>query len=332
MLGDVYNLPNSYGIPHLVMNMHSIQNEGIELNLNFRVKFKKGLTWITSFNAAKNVNKIISGPYPTPLDWNDPTNSTINLWGGIPSATNITGYPLGTVFGYRYAGVNPSTGDVQVFLSDQSRNMYAAAKNVSIKDVPTVWSLNADPGGFTDYRTQWLNRSMVKLGSASPSYTGGFVSTLDWKDLELRTSFSYAIGHLVRKFDENGFTVSNNSGQTAGIYTSRLNRRTNVFNRWMIPGDITDVPAITANADAYTYYLTSDKFQAGDYLELREISLSYNLKKSFARKIGAQSAQISTQAQNLFVWSKAEALDITTRNAFGYPRTKMFLLNLQLSF
>lgn len=332
VLGDVYNLPNSYGIPHLAMNMHSIKNTGLELNLNFRVRFKKDLSWIASFNAAKNTNRIISGPYATPLDWNDPSNSTLNIWGGIPSATNIQGYPLGTIFGYRYAGVNPSTGNVEVFLSEESRKMYAAAKNIAFQDAPEVWSLNADPGGFTDYRTQWLNRSMVKLGSASPSYTGGFTSTLSWKKLELRTSFSYAVGHLIRKFDERDLAISNNSGQTAGIYTSRLNRRTNVFDRWRIPGDITNVPSINANQDAYTYYLTSDKFQKGDYLDLREIALTYNLDKSFIQRFGAQSAQIGIQAQNLFVWTKAEAVDITTRTAFGYPRTKMCLLNLQLSF
>ena len=210
--------------------------------------------------------------------------------------------------------------------------MYAEVKNIPIDEVPTVWGLNVNPGGFTDYRTQWLNRSMVKLGSSSPSYTGGFTSTLNWKKLELRTSFSYAVGHLIRKFDERDFTISNNPGQTAGIYTSRLNRRMNVNDRWLVPGDITNVPAITTNEDAYTYYLTSDKFQKGDYLDLREVALTYNLSKSVVRKIGAQSAQIGLQAQNLFVLTGAEAVDVTTRNAFGYPRTKMYLLNLQLSF
>ncbi|OOG17982.1 hypothetical protein BWD42_11835 [Sphingobacterium sp. CZ-UAM] len=332
VLGDVFNLPNSYGVPHLAMNIHSIKNEGVELNLNFRVKFKKDLLWIASFNAARNTNRILSGPYPSPLDWNDPSNSTRNIFGGIPSATNIQGYPLGTIFGYQYAGVNPSTGNVEVVLSEESRNMYAEVKNIPIDEVPTVWGLNVNPGGFTDYRTQWLNRSMVKLGSSSPSYTGGFTSTFNWKKLELRTSFSYAVGHLIRKFDERDFTISNSPGQAAGIYTSRLNRRMDVLNRWLVPGDITNVPAITTNEDAYTYYLTSDKFQKGDYLDLREIALTYNLNKSFVRKIGAQSAQIGLQAQNLFVLTGAEAVDVTTRNAFGYPRTKMYLLNLLLSF
>jgi hypothetical protein len=86
------------------------------------------------------------------------------------------------------------------------------------------------------------------------------------------------------------------------------------FNRrWVRPGDEerTNVPAIANDnarqnnkylSEAYTYYNNSDvRIAKMDYVQLRDISLSYAVPQSFARKLSLSSLNLKLQASNVFL-------------------------------
>lgn len=84
----------------------SIENTGWEFNVNLRLDLGANVRWINSFNIAQNTNKI-KKTYLKDLN-------ELNVMGG---SDNIEGYASGSMFGYRFAGVNPLTGQA-IDLSD----------------------------------------------------------------------------------------------------------------------------------------------------------------------------------------------------------------------
>ncbi|MCY1452868.1 TonB-linked outer membrane protein, SusC/RagA family [compost metagenome] len=75
----------------------------------------------------------------------------------------------------------------------------------------------------------------------------------------------------------------------------------------------------------------------GDYIKLRNISLSYNLPKDFANKIKMTSAKFTFQMNNIWYWSAAGnhidpevySANAGTRN-LPLPKTYLFGFNLTL--
>lgn len=91
-----YKLPTQTGFPNVIANFPAtVENNGIELELNTTNIKSKNFTWRTEFNIARNNNKLIDFP--------NLENSTYN-------GLLIIGQPLTFMRGYHLLGVNPQTG------------------------------------------------------------------------------------------------------------------------------------------------------------------------------------------------------------------------------
>lgn len=172
---------------------------------------------------------------------------------------------------------------------------------------------------------------MEEIGTVQPKYFGGFRSTLQWRKIELQTSFVYAIGQSMRQFDGSNFSYRT-EGSTSEMYGPRRNVLQSTVNRWRVPGDITDYPRFTTGESNYFIMNTDNRFQRADYLAFRDLVLNYTLDKDPIKRFGLQYMRIGFQVDNLAVFSKFRSTDVTTGSAFGYPRTRNFLFNLQLTF
>ncbi len=334
LLGSTRTAP-SFGNPRLVMNGYDLSNKGWELGLFLRLRFSDDFRWNVSFNIAKNVNRVKNSKFANPFEYDQAKN---NKWEGF-TANDIENYPTGTTFGYRYAGVNPDNGEAMFYLSDEARRRWAEAAEVDISEIPLTWDFNA--WTFPEEliykiseRDEWFMLSMTKIGQSQPDYYGGFTSTWQWKNFELRAGFSYMAGHTIRSFDGRNFIFAgnNNPNSTSELYGLRVNVLRETANRWRVPGDETDVPRFTKGTSLYFKMNSSDRFQKGDYLHMRDLSLNYYLHGRIIERIGMEYVRIGIQVDNLATFTKAHSTDITTGNAFGYPRTRKYLLNLQLTF
>lgn len=307
--------PISYGRTGVTANISSIENTGWEFNVNFRLDLGKDVRWINSFNIAQNKNKI-KKTYLKDL-------SELGWQGG---SSNIEGYATGTIFGYRWAGVNPLTGQAMVYVSDESRKMIAEEKEIPEKMVSEIF----DTQSLDDIR-EVIRPSMVKLGTQNPKVVGGFSSTLSWKNLEVRAGFSYSAGHLLEEFNERKYAPAG-SNKSSEIYVSRTNRLKNAMNRWRTIGDVTDTPRYQFEGTNYHNMVTDDKFEKGNYLAFRDLAISYDLKSQWLQSIGMDRCRLGLQVQNLFVFTKYTGLDVTTGGAFNYPLPRTYMFNLSLGF
>ncbi|WP_300977135.1 TonB-dependent receptor [Flavobacterium sp.] len=150
-------IPATNGFNTITGNFGSMQNRGIEIDLNTVNIKTPNFEWSTSFNIARNDNKVLSLPgAAVDLDGN-------RFVTGSASQRAIEGYSINTFFLIRYKGVNPQTGDAEWL--DKAGN---------VTTTPTA-------------------NDRVIAGDANPDFVGGITNTFKYKnfDLNIFANFSY---------------------------------------------------------------------------------------------------------------------------------------------
>jgi TonB-linked SusC/RagA family outer membrane protein len=135
------------------------------------------------------------------------------------------------------------------------------------------------------------------LGSALPKFYGGLNNSITWSNFDAGVLFTFQQGNKVlnlnRFFGEGGGTRDANRI----IFASQL-------KRWQKPGDITDVPRVTAYGNNYTLEQNSRFLEDGSFIRLKSLSLGYTLPKSLTQKIDIQSLRIYVVGTNLLLFTK----------------------------
>ena len=137
-------------------------------------------------------------------------------------------------------------------------------------------------------------------GPVDPPYTGGFGNTFRWKNWHANVFITYSFGNKLRL-----------SQDFAASYSDLDAMPKEFKNRWVKPGDelFTDVPAIASRRQYYNDYTLGYAYNAynystariadGGFIRLKEVSLTYDVPKTFLAKIRVKSASLKLQATNL---------------------------------
>src|SRR5690606_15550442 len=110
-----------------------------------------------------------------------------------------------------------------------------------------------------------------------------------------------------------------------GLTIPKFDLSADIADRWRQAGDeaFTNVPALTA--DIYSSY-SLQRYQnsdinvlKGDYIRLREISLSYGLPKSLLNRLKVENIQLAGSVRNLgLIWTaNKEGYDPDFTNLVG---------------
>lgn len=211
------------------------------------------------------------------------------------------GVALNSFFLREWAGVDPANGD-PLWYADDKRGS----------------TTNAYPGVA----------ARVITGNAQPKYFGSLATSITFKGFYLQASFYYNYGNKV--YDTWG---SYYLGSGFGAVYNKVARQ---MNRWMKPGDATDIPKYIYNGNknfqsSSTFYLND-----GDYVRLRELQVGYNLPKDVLAKAKINSANFYVRGANLFTWVKDKNLPFDPEQGTGsatnlnvfIPRTVTVGLNI----
>ncbi len=173
-------------------------------------------------------------------------------------------------------------------------------------------------------------------GPVDPTITGGFGNNFDWKGFHLNVFMTYAFGNKLRL------------DPTFGAGYSDLTSFTKDFkNRWVLPGDeaYTDIPAIASRRQVYSnnylgmaynaYNYSTVRIANGDFIRLKEISLTYDIPKSLISRLRLTTASVKLAATNiclLYADKKLNGQDPEFFNSGGVasPTPKQFTLTLRL--
>lgn len=173
-------------------------------------------------------------------------------------------------------------------------------------------------------------------GSAEPTVTGGLNNTLQWKNWRLNVFITYSFGNKVRL-----------DPVFAASYSDMDAMPKEFKNRWVEPGDenYTTVPTISSVRQNYTdrylsyaytaYNYSSARVAKGDFIRMKDISLTYDFSPSVLKHIGLNSASLKLDATNLFlIYSdkKLNGQDPEFINSGGVasPLSKQFTFTVRL--
>jgi TonB-linked SusC/RagA family outer membrane protein len=216
----------------------------------------------------------------------------------------------------RYAGVDPATGRAQFYGADG--NLYFA---------------NEMPAG---------ENRVFQGKSTIADKEGGFFSNITYKGFGLRTDFVFKYGNWI-----NNFVRSDRESDGLAIAD---NQATNAFNYWQQPGDTGVLPSpIYAVTDASVTGNSDRWLERGDYIRMRNVTLSYSFPSSTLEKTPINSLRIYVQGQNLLTFTKfwgdpevgissgetisfGDAVAPGEATLYSYPNTKSFQLGLDVSF
>ena len=173
-------------------------------------------------------------------------------------------------------------------------------------------------------------------GPVDPPYTGGFGNMFDFKGFHLNVFMTYSFGNKLRL------------DPVFGAGYSDLTSFTKDFkNRWALPGDeaLTDIPAIASRRQVYSnnylsmaynaYNYSTARIANGDFIRLKEVSLTYDVPKSVISHLRLNTASIKFAATNiclLYADKKLNGQDPEFFNSGGVasPNPKQFTLTLRL--
>ena len=316
------DLPLVSGGGKLWDNVGKVQNRGIEFALNTVNVQTKDWYWTTSFNFARNINKVktINGedkiidadnPITSSLFVGSPMNSLyLYKWDGVVSDKNIV---VPNNEAATKAGFTP--GD-QVRSCDYYSKVYGWSEGMPI-------IRDNDGNGVID-----ANDKMI-LGCQDPSWTGNISSTLQWKDWDfsfsiytkqnftvysntLADTYDYAYrGWNKIKMDyyiPAGTLIDCDGVNADGTYINPVYQETTHYGSFPFPNSsITNNGAGAAAYEKNVYNaLAVDKIS---YWKVKNITLGYTFPKKWLTPWGCQYLRLYVNVTNPFVFTKYKGFD-----------------------
>ncbi len=301
-ISSVYNGTISSTITR---NAASMKGNGTEIGLNGVIVQKNNWNWSAGLSFAYNTNKLTDARFLESL-------YTSNLGTSPSSIGPINGYPSDKLFVYRNAGLDAS-GLTQIY--DRNGDIVKAT-------TVTLSSLS----------------DLKYAGRTTAPYFGGFNTTLRYKQFSLFGQATYQFGSVFLKPSIQNYI-------TSAFTNTNFDLSADIAKRWMKPGDeaTTAVPGLNGNVNAVQIslirYQNSDiNVLKGDYVRLRQLTLSYQLPSGVLSRYKIKGAQIGATVNNLgLIWrANKEGYDPDFASYIGsnrgLPAARSYSVNLNLNF
>ena len=321
-----------------VRNAGHIRNRGYEVQLGIVPIRKAGFEWRADINYSSNRSQVIK------LDDEGLITSYQLYSSGIQILAQV-GESYGTLFGSSYT--RDDKGNVVV---DANGLPKISSTSKVLGHFQPDWQ-----GGITNtFRYKRFTFSFLvdasfggKIFSNTNKtgiYTGVLASTLPGRDAEHGGLWYYKNGGVNEQIAAPQYTTS-----ADGLYYANINgEQTRVYQDGIIVNGVTESGEknnTVVSAENYyhrLYSIAEANVFSASYVKLREVSFTYQLPVSLARKLSLQDISVALTARNLWIIHKdAPNIDpevaITSGNAQGVeayslPTTRQIGLNLTVKF
>lgn len=253
-------------------NVAEMKSHGIEFTLSTRNIVTKDFTWSTDFifsNIKTEVTKLL-------------TNSRVIdfVYGDAGAGFTREGYPHRGIYSIPFAGLSDE-GLPQLYGPDGEIQAY---NNINLQ-----------------LRDPELTKYLIYEGPSEPTTTGSLGNIFTYKRFRLNVFATYSFGNVIRLDPVFG-----------AVYNDLDAMPKDFRNRWVLPGDenYTSIPVLASyrqfretsmierGYNAYNY--SSARIAKGDFIRLKEVSLSYDFPKQWLGK-SIKNLSLKVQATNLFL-------------------------------
>lgn len=213
----------------------------------------------------------------------------------------LAGKPYYSLYSYRWAGLDPNTGDPIGYLNGEVSKNYSQITSSKPEDLE-------------------FN------GSARPTSYGSLRNTFIWKGLSLSANISYRLGYYFRN---NSIRYSDNLALD--------NQHGDYSRRWQNAGDekLTNVPSIplTSNLQRDDFYNYSEVLiERADHIRLQDMTLGYEINNTRSTRLPLTKIRFYLYANNLgIIWKKSDGkLDPDYLSVPPPPKTLAFGIQVDL--
>ncbi|ATL46730.1 SusC/RagA family TonB-linked outer membrane protein [Chitinophaga caeni] len=297
----LYNVPLNVatGYYNMIQNIGAVRNRGIEIGISTdNLGPNSQVTWTTDFNIAFNNNRIQS--------LNDGVGQVVDPSNG--SFVLAIGHDMRTYYMRKWAGVDPENGD-------------------------PLWekvSTDADGKKVVTTTNSYNQATIQMVGSSTPKFFGGMRNTVSYKGVQLSAFFNFVSGNKVYNnqrelFDNDGFYAQYN-----------IMKLDDNWSRWEKPGDNATHPKYVLNGNKNSNKPSSRFIEDGSYLRLRNVTLSYDLPKTWLQSLKVEGVRVSFSGDNLWTLTKFSGIDPDADDravmGFKYPFATRWLAGLEINF
>ena len=267
---DLIGIVNTQGVGGEISkfgNVAAMKSRGAELTLSTKNIETKDFTWTTDLTYSHVKNEI------TDLE---NRSRVVDMVSG--SGYAMKGYPVRSIFSFNYQGLNNE--GLPTFINQDEQ---VTVSNINFQE--------------RDY----LNH-LVYEGSATPTDHGGLGNMFTYKNFKLNVFITYSWGNVVRL-----------DPMFRSSYNDLTAMSKEYKNRWMVPGDEnhTNIPVIASkrqlrqdsqlNRSYNAYNYSTARIAKGDFIRMKEISLTYDFKKEVIKRMKLSNLSLKLQATNLFL-------------------------------
>lgn len=143
--------------------------------------------------------------------------------------------------------------------------------------------------------------------SAIPDVRGAFNLNAGYKGFTLSAQLLYQIGGYSYDFVYARMMGNDQIGSNSW--------HTDILNRWQQPGDVTDVPRLSSNADQNVSSTSTRFLTKADYLALNNARIGYDFPNKFIEPMNLKGLSIFVSGDNLFLFSKRDGFNPSTSEA-----------------
>jgi len=306
------------------VNLASIENKGIEFNMNTRVLDGKNVRLELGFNISKNVSKI------TNLDREFRSSLTTST---LSNTVIQEGKTLGLFYGYKTDGIFQTQEEVdrcEALNADYPYQGVSKYDKTSPGDIKFV-DLNGDGRVNFDYQS---DEDKTVLGSSVPDFSGGVFLRASWKGLSLSVQGSFSYGNM-KSWDGEGkqFNMS---------WSTPSNLLDIALKRWTPEHPTSKYPKMKIENKLSSYF--SDFYlHDASYFKIQNLNLNYSVPSKIVEKAGfIKSLDVSFSVNNVCTFTSYPGPNpesFSSNRIAGaaidnsvYPMTRTFNVGARISF
>lgn len=257
--------------PYMLRNVASMKGNGWDIELK-TLNINRIVKWQTILNFSFYKDQIVNYLLERTLASEYISTSSVPISG-------IEGKPVYAIYAYKWAGLDPNTGEAQGYLNGEVSKDYAAITGTGTKV-----------------------EDLAYFGSAIPTKFGSFINSVSYRKLSLQIGINFKLGYWFRR---NSINYTDLFSDWRGYSDYAL--------RWQKAGDEahTNVPvnpySTDYNRDAF-YNGSKVLVEKGDHVRLQYINLAYDFEKPTIVKKSIKSIQVFFNANNIgLLWRANKA-------------------------
>jgi len=301
-------IPTHTGFSSRYGNVGSTSNKGVELTVDSKNIVRKKFGWTTTFTLSHNAQMVED------IGTEDFV-SLLKSPSGYMMYGYVSGYPLNSLWGFKYGGVWHSNEEIS---RNEVTHTYVSSGNKTLGKAK-YYDINYD--GV-------LNQDdLVYQGNADPFLYGGLQNTFNFGNLKLGVYFSYSLGGKIYNYAELYMAGS--------FYTNQYRYMLDSWHPVRNPqSDIPRAGAVDSNVPSD--FMIHD----ASNIRLKTVSLSYRVdtKSKYVKEL-----TFSLIGDNLYLWKKYNGFDpdvssegtsstLRRLDMGAYPKPRTITVSAQIKF